>query len=321
MVDARQEISAALADTAAGEPEAALRVLGRALRWSATALRGVDGGAAGSRALVALFALDDALEESHGLAEALTALLAAAAPGSGPGARSEELMRQLTDVTERVGAERAVLEKLAATEESLRERLAAHEALRAQVDELRRLERLVLALDALQEQQEVIARRLAELRGRDTGVDEALWTSSDALVRLSDDQLAVLAPQTRQVLERAADAQRALAAQEREHAASAAELAAYQDRSERIRSERGAQLASLQRYAAADRDLARALQTPQGAPAGTATGEQEVSLAQVETAAADIERRLRAADDALTRVLAERESQDRDGRDVVLRTA
>ncbi|MCM2416944.1 hypothetical protein [Streptomyces sp. RKAG293] len=320
MGDARQEIAAALADTAVGEPEAALRVLGRALRWSAAALGDVDGGAAGSRALVALFALDDALEESRGLAEAMAGLLAVAAPGQGPGSRTEELMRQLTDLSERVEGERAALEKLAATEEALRDRLAAHEGLRRQVDELRRLERLVLALDALQEQQEVIARRLAELRGRDSGVDEALWTSSDALVRLSDDQLAALAPQTRQVLERAADAQRALAAQEREHAASAAELAAYQDRSERIRSERGGQLASLRRYAAADRDLARALQTPQGAPAGTATEEQQISLAEVETAAADIERRLRAADDALTRVLAERELQDRDGRFMVQRT-
>ncbi|WP_308407809.1 hypothetical protein [Streptomyces sp. RKAG337] len=40
----------------------------------------------------------------------------------------------------------------------------------------------------------------------------------------------------------------------------------------------------------------------------------------METAAADIERRLRAADDALTRVLAERELQDRDGRFMVQRT-
>ncbi|MCM2424299.1 hypothetical protein [Streptomyces sp. RKAG337] len=153
----------------------------------------MDGGAAGSRALVALFALDDALEESRGLAEAMAGLLAVAAPGQGPGSRTEELMRELTDLSERVDGERAALEKLAATEEALRDRLAAHEGLRRQVDELRRLERLVLALDALQEQQEVIARRLAE-RGRDSGVDEALWTSSDALVRLSDDQLAALAP-------------------------------------------------------------------------------------------------------------------------------
>ncbi|MFB6988902.1 MULTISPECIES: hypothetical protein [unclassified Streptomyces] len=325
MNDARREIAATLEDFGAGgseeETEAALRVLGQAFRWAAATLGRVDGGASGTHALAALYDLDDALEEGRTLADVLPGLLAAAMPGDQVGGGTEELMRQLAELTDRVDGERAVLEKLAATEESLRGRLAQHAALRRQVDELRRLERLVLALDALQEQQQVIADRLDALRGRDTGVDEALRTSSDALVRLSDDQLAVLAPRTRQTLERAAAAQHALASEEHRLSDSVGELASRRERLEYILDARGAQVASLRAYAAIDRDLARALAAPQGAPPGTATSQQQLSLAEVEAATADIERRLREADDALGRVLVEREAQDRDGRPVIRRTA
>lgn len=300
----------------AGGAEAAdaLRELGQAFRRAAAALGAVDGGAGGAHALAALYDLDEALEESRALADALPGLLAAAMPGDQVAAGTEELMRQLAEVADRVGSERAVLDELVAAEEELRDRLARHGALRRQVDELRRLERLVLALDALQEQQQVIADRLAALRGRDTGVDEALRTSSDALLRLSGDQLAALAPQTRQLLERAAAAQHALAAEERESHEAAAELTRSEERLTQIRDACGARIASLRKYAAVDRELARALAAPQGAAAGTGTARQRLSLAEVEAATADIENRLRAADEALGQVLTEREAQDREGR-------
>jgi chromosome segregation ATPase len=306
--DARDEIGAALADPAAGGPQTALRVLGLALRWSAAAVRGVEGGPGGSTALAALYALDDALEEIGPLAAALPGLLAAASPGEQVGGGTKELLERLAGAAEQVAAERARLEELTAGEEELRARLAEHDALRRQADELRRLERLVLALDALAEQQQVIADRLAALRGRDAGVEEALRTSGDALVRLSEDQLAVLGPQTRQVLERAAAAQGALSAQVREHARQTAELAAYQDRLERIRAEHGARLASLRRYAAADRDLSRAL------------GTEDASLARVEEYAAGVEAQLREADRVLADLLAEREAADTDGKVMMQRT-
>ena len=324
MDDARREISAALTATDVSDEEAALKVLGLAFGWAAAAVRRVDGGASGSRALCALYALDDALEESRALAQALPGLLAAAMPGDRGRARTQELIRQLTEATEAVAGERAALEKLVATEEALRGRLAEHEGLRRQVDELRRLERLVVALDALREQQQVIGDRLADLRGRDAGVDEALRTSSDALIRLSDDQLAALAPQTRQTLERAAAAQSALAAEERRHADGTAELAEVQDRLERIRAEQGAQLASLRLHAKADRDLARALVGPapggSGGSGGSGGDEHGISLAQVEAAADDIERRLRQADDALAHVLEEDDALDTGGRVTLRRT-
>lgn len=296
------------------DAESALLELGRAFRRAVAALEQVDDGAGGAHALGALFALDDALEESRPLAGLLPGLLAAAAPGDRVAGDAEDLVRQFAELTVRVAEERAALEELRASEEALRNRLAEHESLRRQVDELRHQEQLVLALDALQEQQEVIADRLAALRGRDTGVEEALRTGGDDLVRLSEDQLAVLAPRTRQILERAAAAQGELAAAEREHSEGAAELAAYETRWAQIQEAHGAQLASLRRYAAADRDLAHALGEPQGAPGGTATPQQHLSLADVEAATVDMERRLRAADEVLRRVVAEREAQDVQGR-------
>ncbi|TXS03768.1 hypothetical protein EAO73_22170 [Streptomyces sp. col6] len=325
MNDATDEIAAALSGPGP-DAEVALRVLRLAFRWAGAALEGVDGAESGAPALAALFALEDALEESGALAAALPALLEAAMPGEAVGGGTEGLMRKLDTVRARVREERertelahAALEKLAAAEEALRGRLAEHEALRRQVDDLRRLERLVLALDALQEQQEVIAERLATLRGRDAGVEGTLRTSSDALVRLSEDQLAALAPRTRQVLERAEAAQRALAAEEREHGDAAADLAERQARLERIRESQGDRVASLRRYAAVDRELAGALAAPGGAPSGTVAPEHRVTLAEVEAAGDEIERRLGAADEALRRVLAERDARDRDGKTVVHR--
>ncbi|WP_033313396.1 hypothetical protein RFN58_29570 [Streptomyces iakyrus] len=321
MDDSRQGIADALAATGTTDQEVALRVLGHALRWATAVIRRLDGGAGGSQALAALYALDEALESGRDLAEALPGLLAAARPGDRVARGTDELTRELVQTADRVRGERETLEKLAASEDTLRRRLAEHEALRRQVDELRRLERLVVALDALREQQQIIGARLAELRGRDAGVDEALRTSSGALVRLTEDQLSVLAPQTRQVLERAATAQSALAAAEREYQASSEELASYQDRLENVHAAQGARLASLNRHARADRVLARALREATGPGGTTASAPQErMTPEQVEAVADTIERRLREADEALADVLREREEQDTQGRDVILRT-
>ncbi|WP_329262365.1 hypothetical protein OG223_45260 [Streptomyces sp. NBC_01478] len=322
MEDSRRELAEALAGSDAADPTAAPQVLGHAFRWATAALRGLDGGARGQDALAVFFALDLALEEGRELADALPGLLAAARPGEQNADRTTELARRLTETADRVRAERETLEKLTAAEEALRARLAEHEELRRQVDELRRLERLVVALDGLRNQQQVIQERLVELRGRDAGVDEALRTSSDALVRLTEDQLAVLAPQTRQTLERAATAQSALAAAEREYRASSAELAACHDRLERIRTERGGQLASLTRHAQADRELARALREAAG-PAGTpaSPAAETATLAEVAATTESIERRLREADEALGRVLDQRAERNTDGRAMVGRTS
>ncbi|MFI0544146.1 hypothetical protein ACH3VS_35365 [Streptomyces sp. WSLK1-3] len=319
MDDSRQGITETLAAADVSEQEAALRVLGQALRWAAASLRRTDGGESGAPALAALYALDDALTDGRELARELPGLIAAARPGPQVARGSEELMRELTDTADRVRAARQTLEHLTTTEDALRRRLAEHEELRRQVDELRRLERLVDALDALQDQQQVIGARLAELRGRDTGVDQSLRTSSDALVRLTEERLALLAPQTRETLERAATAQKALAAAEREYRASQAELADYQDRLEAVHAAQSARLASLNRHARADRELARALRGAAAAD-GPAPAEGGLTLEQVEALADTVERRLHEADEALTVVLRDREERDAEGRTMLTRT-
>ncbi|MYW11495.1 hypothetical protein GT034_24540, partial [Streptomyces sp. SID2563] len=82
----------------------------------------------------------------------------------------------------------------------------------------------------------------------------------------------------------------------------------------------GDRVASLRRYAAVDRDLAGALAEPGGAPEGVVAPEHRVALAEVAAATEEMERRLGAADEALGRVLAERDARDRGGKSVVHRT-
>ncbi|MCX4819969.1 hypothetical protein OG883_08640 [Streptomyces sp. NBC_01142] len=328
MRDSRQEIADALADSGRTDRETALHVLGRAVRWAADTIgrpdRASDGGtpddADGAGALTALYALDDALADARDLAEALPGLLEAARPGERVGRGTRDLMDELTAAAEQVASERAALEKLAEREKELRHRLAEHENLRREVDELRRLERLVEELDELQAQQEVIDTRLRELRGRDLGAaDRELRTGADALLRLTEQQLAVLTPRTRQTLELAAAAQEALAAAERELSEGSRELAACQDRLERIRAERGTVFTSLTRHARADRELAQALREAAGADTGGLAQEPGLALDEVEALTRTVEQRLADADRTLGRVLTERQEQEQDGRTRITR--
>ncbi|MFF4353630.1 hypothetical protein [Streptomyces sp. NPDC001530] len=315
MDEAKREIQSALT-TDEGGAQAALRVLGWALRWSAEAIRQVDGGAGGTSALETIFAFDDALARSAELGATLPHLVAAARPG---GTLPEHLARRTSELAaeaERVSACREELEKLTAGEEQLRARLTEHEQLRQRVDELRRLERLVVALDSLRDQQEAIDERLRSLRGRDVGIDETLRISGDTLVQLSKDQLELLAPQTREALAGADEAQRTLAAEQRKLNEGAAQLAKAGDLLEQIRAERGAQLAGLRRYAQATRDVARALAEFGGA-SGSGT---ELSLMDVAAAADRIENRLRDVDNVLRSALAERDAAETDGRQILSRT-
>ncbi|NEC63314.1 hypothetical protein G3I41_01450, partial [Streptomyces sp. SID9727] len=59
---------------------------------------------------------------------------------------------------------------------------------------------------------------------------------------------------------------------------------------------------------------------PGGAPDGAVTPEHRVTLAEVAAATEEAERRLGAVDEALRRVLAERDAGDRGGKSVVHRT-
>ncbi|MBG0851821.1 hypothetical protein I2W78_08175 [Streptomyces spinoverrucosus] len=328
MRDGRQEIADALADSGRTERELALDVLGCAVRWAADTLgrhdRASDGGtsaeADGAEALAALYALYDALADARGLGEALPGLLEAARPGERMGGATRDLMAELTAVAERVASERAALQELADREEELRRRLAEHEKLRQEADELRRLEQLVEELDDLRAQHEVIDTRLRELRDQDPeAVDRELRTGADALLRITEQQLAVLAPRTRQALERAAAAQRALAAAEQELSEGSRELAGCQERLERIQTEQGPVFASLARHGRADRELAQALREAAGDDSGSRVPEQGLTLEEVQILCQTVEERLADADRTLSRVLAQRLDDEQDGRTRITR--
>ncbi|MFG2881597.1 hypothetical protein ACGFYV_04615 [Streptomyces sp. NPDC048297] len=322
MRDSRREIGDALADSGRTDRETALRVLGCAVRWAADTLDRPapvsgdgtpDADADGADALNALYALDDALTDARDLAAALPGLLEAARPGEGVGRRTTDLMDELTAAAERVASQRAALEELAAKEDELRRRLAEHEELRQQVGELRRLERLVAELDELQAQRETVDTRLRELRDRDPGaVDRDLRTAAGDLLRLTERQLAVLEPSTRQTLERAAAAQEALTATERRLNEGSRRLAADQDRLKLVQAKQDKVFASLTRYAQADRELTTALRAAAGADTGPVPG-QGLTLEDVEDLTRAIEQRLVEADQVLSRTLTDRQGAEEDG--------
>lgn len=323
--DGRQKTADALAESGRTDRETALQVLGCAVRWAADALgrpdRAADGGtpedpydADGADALTALYALDDALTDARDLAEALPGLLAAARPGERMGQGTKDLMAELTALAERVASERATLEELLAKEAELRRRLAEHEKLRHEVDELRRLERLVAELDGLKAQRAAIDARLRELRGQDPdAAGRGLHTGAEALLRLTEQQLAVLEPRTRQTLERVTAAQQELAAAECRMSEGTRELACLQDQLGRIQEEQVTVMASLARYARADRELAQALREAAGPDATVPAPAQGLTLEEVEALTRTIEQRLTDADRTLGRVLADRQDPDRDG--------
>lgn len=332
MRDSRQEIADTLAESGGAERETALRVLGCAVRWAADTLARPDSASAdspsddteGADALTALFALDSALRDTRDLAEGLPRLLEAARPGDQLRQDSRDLMAELTKVADLVASERAALEQLAAREEELRRLQAEHEELRQEAEKLRQLERLEKELPALRAQQQVIETRLRELRGRDLGAaEQELDSAADALLTLTEQQLAVLEPRTRQVLERTAASQAALKATAHKLSEGRSDLASHQDRLQHIQTEQGPVIASLARHAQADRELAQALREAAGVDTGDLPQElaaQGLTLNEVEALTQIIEQRLADADRILGHILKERPDDEDDGAAMITRS-
>ncbi|MFF3108959.1 hypothetical protein ACFVSN_07220 [Kitasatospora sp. NPDC057904] len=309
MERARREIAAALEAVGDGEVVASLRVLGAALQWVCAELRGIDGGPGGASALEALYELDDALTAGEGLRDAVDVLFDAVLAGAAVRRDVGDLADRLRAAKRAVQAEREALDELEQREHELRRRLAELTELRRQVDDLRRLERIVSALDGLARQQEVITARLLALRGKDTGVEDVLRTSADRLVRLSEEQLAALSPQTRDRLARAQDVDDQLSVEQRRFEESSARLAEVRDRLDSVRTRRVEQLASLRLHAHADAELARAL-APESVEADGSDGGARSALVEAEALAASLETRLTRVDEILAGLLERREQED-----------
>ncbi|MFE5841799.1 hypothetical protein ACFQ7N_09140 [Streptomyces niveus] len=319
MHEAKQGIADALTDSAPSDRETALLVLGHAVRWAADTLRepaqdAPEQPSDGADALNALYALDDALSDARALGDALPWLLEAARPGERLGQSTRDLMDELTSAAEQVAQKRATLDELHAREAELRRRLAEHEKLRHEADELHRLEQLVTELDALRAQRTEIDGRLRELRTQDPDTaDRELRDDADSLLRLTERQLTVLDPRTRQSVEQVAAAQRTLADTERALSESRSELAALQDRLEHVRTEQRPVFAALASHARADGELARALRAAAAADGAGPAGDQGLSLADVVALTETVEQRLAEADRILSRALADQDAPDGDG--------
>ncbi|MGW7336295.1 hypothetical protein [Streptomyces sp. NPDC054808] len=300
---ARRELRGAL------EGGDALAALGASLRWTGAVLAEVrdDDSAV---ALEAFFRLYDALEHAPVLATEAPGLVAAARPGQRPAEQLEQRLADLDALRARVRDDRAVLERLAAAEDELRQRLSEHGELRERVEELRRLERLVDTLDALSEQQQVVDERLKVLRSRDTSAEQRLTADCDAFVRLGEEQLDALGPQTREAVRRADETGRRLAAEEQQLARTTSELNELRGRLAAVRAELGERVPQLERYARADRELAQALSEwnrADGEGAGGTHGDRLVkrgtALERAHREAADLERRLADVDRVLREAL------------------
>ncbi|MFD7826000.1 hypothetical protein [Kitasatospora sp. NPDC059803] len=311
MEEFRREIRDALEGAGAEGAIAAPQVLRAALSWVCTELRTLDAGPGGSTALAVLYELDDALSAAATLADAVPELLDAARAGASLRGGVAKLTDRLAQVGDLLATERTDLTDLLDRQEELRRRLADHAELRRQVDELRRLERIVAALDGLGEQQATITARLLQLRGKDAGVEDALRISAERLLQLSEEQLAVLAPQTRQALARAEQTEAALAAEQRTFDSAQQRLALVEQQLADLQGLRDGQLAALRLHAQTDAELARALAGSSSSPdtAETADRSTRSALAEAEALATFVETRLREVDAGLRRALDRRDLQ------------
>lgn len=251
-----------LADAvAAGDAGAPLRAMRWASAWSVQALEQAtkDGDRGDLSAIEAVALLDDALTEIAGLLRVVPPLIAAA----GPGQAVVHYLREREDEIGRAASETATgrgeLAELKAREDTLRRHQVELADLRVQVDELRRLEQLVDALGQLKEQEGVIAARLTTLREHVGQVEPTIERDSTELLRLTNQQMMLLAKDTRDVLERAAAAQAELSKEEGRAERERTSLQESARRHAELVAEHDERVAAMAAQAAADRMVATAL--------------------------------------------------------------
>lgn len=272
---------------------------------------------ASARCLEAVFLLDDALTEAEDVSRAAVRLLARARPGPTAEAYLRDRERELGEVKRRTGAARADFDGLAEAEEELRGRLAEYAGLRERVAELRRLERLVEALDALSGQRAAVEERLAYLRSRTDGVEEAVARDGAELLRLTRDQLALLAPRARTALENAAAAQAELISEEDLLAGSEDRLTEVSARLAEVGVLRRERASALSARTRADRRLADALASLPESWHGSYGGGDGTAPERARALLDGVEERLRDVEEALRRGLDEEEGAPVPGRTVL----
>ncbi|GCD40593.1 hypothetical protein [Streptomyces paromomycinus] len=295
---------------ARGTDQDALHALRWSLEWAAQAVARLAGEAPEDVATEAVFLLDDAIGSASGLTGAVPSLLRAARPGPDVVSYLREGQQELTDLGAKVRELRHQLDELAGTRSDLDARLADMAGLRAQVAEVRRLERLVEALEDVQEQRDVLDTRLTLLRERADGTEEAVRLGSGELLRLSEERLTRLATPVRQALERAAEAQRDLTEAEGQLAGAEEAATEAAQRTDQVRAERE-RLAQLTTWARINHRIVVSL-AEYAEP-----GNGDDALAQITDALGTVESRLGELDAALAGALDAHDQEVSAGRSLV----
>ncbi len=293
MSSARDELDAALA---ADDP---LRVLRAALLWAAAAADAARADADDAAAVEAVIGLDDALTDLERLTSAVPALLDAAQLGPSVERYMHERSRELSQLGERVAAARAVHDELSRLEAGRRERLTELAELQDEVGELRRLERLVLALDELEPQRRLIGARLAALKTAAGDTERAIESEGRELAQLSEQALSALAPSTRELAQRLIAVEAELASEEARAERDQHALTAAAERTRQLRETHDGRAAALAAHASADRQLAAALTALGGLPPGP----ERSSLERAQVMLDELDARLAELDDVLGKAL------------------
>ncbi|MFK8843879.1 hypothetical protein [Streptomyces sp. Ac-502] len=295
---------------ARGTDQDALHALRWSLEWAAQAVARLAGEATKDVTTEAVFLLDDALGSASGLAGAVPSLLRSARPGPDVAAYLRDRQQELAALGAEVAELRRQRDEVAGTRGDLDARLAELADLRAQVAEVRRLGRLVEALEDVQGQRDVLDARLTLLREHADGAEEAVRLGSGELVRLSEERLARLAAPVREALERAAEAQRDLTEAEGELAGAEQTATEAAQRTDQVRAERE-RLAQLTTWAQVNHRIVESL--AECAEPGSGAD----ALEQITGALGTVESRLGELDAALARALDARDQEFSAGRSLV----
>jgi septal ring factor EnvC (AmiA/AmiB activator) len=289
------------ADTRPGHE---LRALGRAGTQAVQLIRhATASGEEGTvSAIEAVCLLDDAMGQLRAMQTAIPALLAAARPGPAVAADVEARAAELAALADQVSATRRELDLLQAREQETLTRLADLNALREQVGELRRRERLADALGELNEQRQVIEQRLTLLRQLTEHPETTIGVSADEIIRLAGERRELLAPHVRDALAQTEETLRALAEEEtrarteQERLTTAQEhLAMARQRTAQLTAEHEGRLAQLATHTRADSALAAALSPGGNAGAEDPVGQLRDLLDGITTQLGDVDGALRDA--------------------------
>jgi chromosome segregation ATPase len=278
--------------------------LGHAIVWATGSLRVVD-----SVDETAVFrhvgAVSDAFAHVDALIEALAPVVDSDVVGATVQRRLDRYGAKLEEAREQVARTSSNLAALREREADLHAAAAEQAEPNACCAELRRLTELAGKPPALRARTAELEPDVAAIHDEATEAEEGLWREASRIIRLTEEQRALLAPDLRRLVDEAARAETDLMAERARHGELAAVLAGRLADFERLRADHS-RLPSLRAYAAAQRELVEGLARLDAADPSSASDEEsdnKMAFARVAATIADVERRLADLDTVLKPVL------------------